>query len=1556
MLGQTSDIPVGIVSLFISLGLYFLPTIVALSRRGPNSGSVTLINLLLGWTVIGWLVALAMAVKPKHPQLPDLPRPPRGAFPRSDHGRKPGLAQSREPEASEIEVNPTLPEGEIQASTRATSSAATPPPPAWTVASPVDHEQDPIDYAADLLFEAHARGVIDAATRARLERLLDERRPRAQVSPRVGVAPPPRPEAQVPVWGSGAAPAPEPVSSGLPLAPPPAFVAEAPPSRTRSWLERTRALVVSDLAVHGLVYLGVLLLFVGTLGFLLFSFQSIQVGLRPVAEFALPGALLASAWFLRRRGAPFVATALGLLGGMLLPMFAFASFVDGVSFPPELHGPTLVAALIATSAAIGLGYAAYSVREPEASLRYLVAPMAWLAAWAAGFLLVWRPGEEIDLSSWSAGQFAITTAAVCITVVVARLLPRGRFSGPTIVAALPGLAGAYVLTLVLAGSEGWPPIPIAIAGVSALLTIELEAERLGRDASSILQAALLGITSIAVGNSLGAGWGGVVAAAGFLGLLEWHVRRWAETPALWADSAGVLVGLGFAFVEPWPATVAFGGASAWAHARRLRPPPIPNAALVLDLAAALLPVGFAIGLVWALPDGVAIVSIAAAVTAGSVAVRIVRPDDRFYLSWIPAAAGLVALGTVFPPLPEGQAAAAAALSGVALAVVPEIPAARLWSAAPVFAWAAWLAMQGAGLSDPQRSITWSLAGVALVAVGSIVRSPLGGHAAAVGMIAGLGGLASSSDDQSRTIGLAAWTAAWLLTVAMGEIRARGLAPLLVRGAVRTGWSWLKRIAIVVPPIVLLASAPLLVADLCERSGITVGRRSWTGVAMSITAVVYGLIARSLARRLPLASVAAIAAFVVAAIGISISAPDPWPSIISVVALIGVTFSVGPALRRPVMTWTGWAASGVLAVLVTERAGIRSDDISVVIAAWGVVLLVGGLVVDDRRAGRRGAGEGIRTPWLWPPVAVGALGLPVGLALVFPQGPDVYGPWSIAASGVYLGVALLLRAGAVTVVSWALLTTGVAALIPWSAIARPWLFVPWGAALALVGVALGFGKARRQHWLRWDLPPLIVAHAVAAVGLVRSLDVGWVPATWGGFGAVAVALAAIERSVVWGIAGVILLDVAAGAAGPGWLSLALAISSCVAVAAAIRLVPPVRWAVQATGAALAAGAWWQLTVWSEWSTGTAALATAAAASLLVLGAGAWVRWGRSSLDWAVSMGGLGLAGGIAAIAVSVAPPAPGLDRVEIAWVLASVTGSWALALGVSARRFGSLDLREGSAALAVATAVVLAVGYEVEVGPAVAASAAAGLVATVGAVLLWRVRSGSPWLRPLGIVAGASDVAGAVLAIIATERRDLLIAMLLVSSVESAAAGVMMRRAWLLGLAPVLACTAWLLFAADVLRGEVQWFTVPIGVALLVVLAVARWAGRGGGEDPGAPAMLILEFIGMALVVGASLVQIVVVGPVHGLVAIAGGAGIAIWGGMTRVRRRVFFGAATVVLSLILMVAGPVARLVPDDSTAVWIVLLAAGAVLVVIATMIERFRSGIARLIGRVETLMEGWE
>lgn len=47
----------------IALGLYFLPSIVALNRKVANKWSVVVINTLLGWTLIGWAVALAMAVR-----------------------------------------------------------------------------------------------------------------------------------------------------------------------------------------------------------------------------------------------------------------------------------------------------------------------------------------------------------------------------------------------------------------------------------------------------------------------------------------------------------------------------------------------------------------------------------------------------------------------------------------------------------------------------------------------------------------------------------------------------------------------------------------------------------------------------------------------------------------------------------------------------------------------------------------------------------------------------------------------------------------------------------------------------------------------------------------------------------------------------------------------------------------------------------------------------------------------------------------------------------------------------------------------------------------------------------------------------------------------------------------------------------------------------------------------------------------------------------------------------------------------------------------------------
>ena len=42
----------------LALLLMFLPTLIALIRGHDNTFAIFLTNLLLGWTVIGWIIAL----------------------------------------------------------------------------------------------------------------------------------------------------------------------------------------------------------------------------------------------------------------------------------------------------------------------------------------------------------------------------------------------------------------------------------------------------------------------------------------------------------------------------------------------------------------------------------------------------------------------------------------------------------------------------------------------------------------------------------------------------------------------------------------------------------------------------------------------------------------------------------------------------------------------------------------------------------------------------------------------------------------------------------------------------------------------------------------------------------------------------------------------------------------------------------------------------------------------------------------------------------------------------------------------------------------------------------------------------------------------------------------------------------------------------------------------------------------------------------------------------------------------------------------------------------
>lgn len=45
----------------VALIIYFLPTFIALFRKKKNIGQTVIVNLFLGWTFFGWIVALIMA-------------------------------------------------------------------------------------------------------------------------------------------------------------------------------------------------------------------------------------------------------------------------------------------------------------------------------------------------------------------------------------------------------------------------------------------------------------------------------------------------------------------------------------------------------------------------------------------------------------------------------------------------------------------------------------------------------------------------------------------------------------------------------------------------------------------------------------------------------------------------------------------------------------------------------------------------------------------------------------------------------------------------------------------------------------------------------------------------------------------------------------------------------------------------------------------------------------------------------------------------------------------------------------------------------------------------------------------------------------------------------------------------------------------------------------------------------------------------------------------------------------------------------------------------------
>jgi len=60
--GSLGDDAGGLILGLLLIGLYILPIIIAAKRKHPQILPIVLINLLLGWTILGWIGALIWSV------------------------------------------------------------------------------------------------------------------------------------------------------------------------------------------------------------------------------------------------------------------------------------------------------------------------------------------------------------------------------------------------------------------------------------------------------------------------------------------------------------------------------------------------------------------------------------------------------------------------------------------------------------------------------------------------------------------------------------------------------------------------------------------------------------------------------------------------------------------------------------------------------------------------------------------------------------------------------------------------------------------------------------------------------------------------------------------------------------------------------------------------------------------------------------------------------------------------------------------------------------------------------------------------------------------------------------------------------------------------------------------------------------------------------------------------------------------------------------------------------------------------------------------------------
>lgn len=1411
--------------------------------------------------------------------------------------------------------------------------------------------------------EARSRGLLDARAVQEMSGLVQRLTTEALQAPLT-------PEA---LTRSAPAPAHQAqVSSVLDRAAHPAPVEAEPrvkePGALRQWWLRSRESIGSDLAVHGLAYLGALLLFVGAFGLVAFAFGGVEPAWRPVAEVAIAAVPFLTAALLLRRGALIVGRTLELAGGLLLPVMVLTVFLDDV--PPDLDGVAMVIVMTGTLLAIAAGYATWSRRHPSSALRFVAAPLVWLAAGVATMGVGRDLPAGAAVASLTAAQVSAIAVALAGTLAVARRRPDHPLAAPAMSA---GVVGA-VVTAVLAGltwlAEGWPPAPIVVTGLAGLVVLELLGARIPAAAVAVAQPVWWAMTSLALVAAVDNGPAGVVAAVGFVVLLERTAARRPDGLPLGLAVSGAVGAFAVTFAQPWYGVALAAVAATWVGWRRLRPFDLADADRLLDVAAGLVPV---VGLAWLVlaTNTLAVAGVVAAglaLVAAEMAARgLLRRDeaDRFWsVSWPICAAlatGVLASAWVDPATPQQLTwlvPLGAGLLTAACAVGPMAALARPWAVLG-FGTTTWL-MVGfeIGLDVGVLAVVVAAASLAAVVGAQVMQTRLGTQAAGslglAGHVLGVGALvAVAGSAPAAALAAAAATAGFVTTTVADARDASAVGTLLERA---------DPIAHYLPPALAAAGLPVTATLTMDALGVAIWSGPWpVTIVVAVTALGYGLLTRltlpTYVRQTLLWTAC------VAAVTAAVMASDRPTALLGLAVVVATAALLPGALRPAPMEWLGWAALaplvGLLAVeLSPSVAGTASTEVAAfALVAVGAMLALGGLLLD-------GGGRVPVPRWrvaraaLVPVVVTGAAELVVGLALATVVVAAPAGAWlTLVVAVVVLAIAVLRGTGVLGGVAVVLAWTATLMLAGQAVVDRPWVTLLVGVGLlALADVSRSW--ARQPWWARWDVSVFVAAHVVVATGLLIVLEADERPLFVAAVGLLAVVIgwrlrAARALAFTYAMAGGLLVLLGAVDAGSGWTSLAMlgVAAACVAAAARTGDVRRQRW-LQIAGAVAAGVSWQQAALWWQLTAQQTVDVTVVGGGLLVLVA-AMVLWVRpSTRSWALVWGGVAslvvLLTGLAAlvgVAGSVSAPV--------------VVGSGLLVLGWAgaAERVDSQVLRTGACGLLVVTEV-----QWLSLVDSAPAAQVAVLTVTAGSATLVALAPSvlpvvAPWQRPaLGL--GALTTLGAVVAAVGAPADSmLLVPTLLVAAGLSAAAGVVLSSVWLRVLAPLLACAAWIVFAAGAMGENPQWYTLPMGLALLVAVALLRQDARARGADPAARGIVTLELVGIAFLVGASFVQAVTTSLVYVALALLLGAGVGAWGLVTKVRRRVVAGGVVVIAAVVVLLAVPLVSLLPSwQGTALWIFLAGAGLVALLAATAIEKGRIIAHRLLERYVALGDAWE